>query len=47
VWVPGEEEVEQRFLAGLLRPWHAAYAERVEEQRAHPEEQYRREMEAL
>lgn len=45
VWVPGE--VEERLLDEVLRPWHAAYAEWVEEQRAHPEEQYRREMEAL
>ena len=47
VWVPGEEEVEGRLLDGVLRPWHAAYAEQGKEQRAHPEEQYRREMEAL
>jgi hypothetical protein len=47
VWVPGEEAVEGRLLDGVLRPWHAAYAEQVKEQRAHPEEQYRREMEAL
>ena len=47
VWVPGGEQVEGRFLAGVLHPWHAAYAELVKEQRAHPEEQYRREMEAL
>ena len=47
VWVPGEREVEGCLLNGVLRPWHAAYAEQVKEQRAHPEEQYRREMEAL
>ena len=47
MWVPGEEEVEGRLLDGVLRPWHAAYAEQGKEQRAHPEEQYRREMEAL
>lgn len=47
VWVPGEEEVEERLLDEVLHPWHAAYAELAKEQRAHPEEQYRREMEAL
>jgi hypothetical protein len=37
VWVAGEEEVEERFLDKILHPWHAAYAEWVKEERAHPE----------
>src|SRR4028119_1773809 len=36
VWVPGEEEVEGRLLDGVLRPWHAAYAEQGKAQRAQP-----------
>jgi hypothetical protein len=47
VWVPGVEEVEERLLDEVLHPWHAAYAEWVKEERAHPEEQARMEMEAL
>jgi hypothetical protein len=47
VWVPGEEEVEGRLLDEVLHPWHAAYAEWAEEERVHPEEQLRMEMEAL
>ena len=47
VWVPRDEEVEKRLLDEVLRPWHAAYAEWVKEERAHPEEQAWMEMEAL
>ena len=47
VWVEGEEEVEERLLEETLHPWHAAYAEWVEEERAHPELQEQRELEAL
>jgi hypothetical protein len=47
VWVPGEEEVEVRLLDEVLHPWHAAYAEWIKEERVHPEEQQRMEMEAL
>jgi hypothetical protein len=47
VWVLGEEEVEERLLDEVLHPWHAAYAEWVKEERTHPEEQQRIEMEAL
>jgi hypothetical protein len=37
VWMPAEEEVEERFLEEILHPWHAAYAQWVTEERAHPE----------
>ena len=47
VWVPGEEEVEGRLLEEVLHPWLAAYAEWEKEERTHPEEQQRTEMEAL
>lgn len=47
VWVPGSEEVERHILDEVLHPWHAAYAEWAEEERFHPEEQARMEMEAL
>ena len=47
VWVPGEEEVEGRLLDEVLHPWQATYAEWVIEERAHPEEQARMEMETL
>ena len=47
VWVPGDEEVEGRLLDEVLHPWYAAYAEWVTEERAHPEEQQRMEMETL
>ena len=47
VWVLGEEEVEGWLLDEVLHPWHAAYAEWVIEERTHPEEQQRMEMEAL
>ena len=47
VWVPGEEEVEKRLLDEVLHPWHAPYAEWAKEERIHPEEQQRMEMEAL
>ena len=47
VWVPGEEGVEGRLLDEVLHPWHVAYAEWVKEERVHPEEQLRMEMEAL
>lgn len=47
VWVPGAEEVERRFLDDVLRPWHAAYAAWAKEERTHPEDQQRAEMEAL
>jgi hypothetical protein len=46
-WVAGDEEVEGRRLDGVLRPWRAAYAEWEKEERIHPEEQARMEMEAL
>lgn len=47
VWVPGGEEVEENLLEEVLHPWHAAHAEWEEEERTHPETQYRVEMEAL
>ena len=47
VWVPEDEEVEGRLLDEVLHPWHAAYAEWVIEERVHPEEQQRVEIEAL
>jgi hypothetical protein len=47
VWVVGEEEVDRRLLDGALRPWDASYAEWAKEERTHPEEQARLEMEAL
>ena len=48
VWVPQEEEEEERRLLGeIFHPWHAAYAEWVKEERAHPEEQEWMELEAL
>ena len=47
VWVPSEEVVNERHLYEVLYPWHAAYAEWVIEERAHPEEQQRMEMETL
>jgi hypothetical protein len=47
MWVPDEEEVEGRLLDEVLHPWHAAYAEWVNEERVHPEEQQRMELEAL
>jgi hypothetical protein len=47
VWVEGEEEVETRLLEEVLHPWHAAYAEWVKEERAHPELQEQKELEAL
>lgn len=47
VWVPGGEEVERCLLEEILRPWHAAYSEWAKEERAHPEEQVRMEMESL
>ena len=47
VWVPGDEEVERRLLDEILRPWHAVYAEWANEERVHPEEQQRVEMDAL
>jgi len=47
VWVPAEEEVEGRLLDEVLHPWQAAYAEWVKQERIHPEEQARMEMEAL
>jgi hypothetical protein len=47
VWVVGEGEVERRLLDEILHPWHAAYAEWVKEERAHPELQEQKELEAL
>ena len=47
VWVAGEEEVEERLLDKILHPWHAAYAEWVKEERAHPELQEWMEFEEL
>jgi hypothetical protein len=47
VWVPSEEVVNERHLDEVLHPWHAAYAEWVKEERTHPEEQQRMEMETL
>jgi hypothetical protein len=47
VWVPTEEEVEERLLEEVLHPWHAAYVEWVEEERAHPELQEWMELEEL
>jgi hypothetical protein len=47
VWVEGEEEVEERLLEEILHPWHAAYAEWVKEERAHPELQEWMELEEL
>jgi len=47
VWVPAEQEVEGRLLDEVLHPWQAAYAEWVKQERIHPEEQARMEMEAL
>ena len=47
VWVPGEEEVEERLLGEVLQPWHAPYAEWVKEEQLHPEEQQWVEMESL
>jgi hypothetical protein len=47
VWVPEDEEVGGRLLDEVLHPWYAAYAEWVTEERAHPEEQARMEMETL
>jgi hypothetical protein len=47
VWVEGEEEVEERLLDEILHPWHATYAEWVKEERAHPELQEQKELEAL
>lgn len=47
VWVPQEEEVERRLLEEVLHPWHASYVEWIKEERTHPEEQARIEMEAL
>jgi hypothetical protein len=47
VWVEGEEEVEERLLEEILHPWQAAYAQWLEEERAHPELQEQMELEAL
>jgi hypothetical protein len=47
VWVSGEVEVERRLIDEVLRPWRAPYAEWEKEERAHPEEQQRMEMESL
>lgn len=47
VWVPQEEEVERCLLKEVLCPWRASYVEWVKEERAHPEEQARIEMEVL
>ena len=47
VWVPGDEEVERRLLDEALHPWRAPYAEWEKQERAHPEEQQRREMQSL
>ena len=47
VWVAGDEEVERRLLDEVLHPWRAPYAEWEKEERAHPEEQQRIEMESL
>jgi hypothetical protein len=47
VWVEGEEEMERRLLEEILHPWHAAYAEWVKEERAHPELHVQKELEAL
>jgi hypothetical protein len=47
VWVVGEGEVERRLLDEILHPWHAAYAEWVKEERANPELQEQKELEAL
>jgi hypothetical protein len=47
VWVEGEEKVEKWLLDEILHPWHAAYAEWVKEERAHPELQEQKELEAL
>jgi hypothetical protein len=47
VWVEGEGEVERSLLEEILHPWHAAYAEWVKEERAHPELQEQKELEAL
>lgn len=47
MWVAGEEEVEERLLDKILHPWHAAYAEWVKEERAHPELQEWMEFEEL
>jgi len=47
VWVPGDEEVDKRLLDEVLHPWHAAYAAWVKEERIHPEEQQRMELESL
>jgi hypothetical protein len=47
MWVPQEEVVERHLLEEVLCPWHASYAEWIKEERAHPEEQVRIEMEAL
>ena len=46
-WVPGDEEVEQRLLEEVLRPWHAAYVEWQKEDHRHTEEQAQMEMESL
>ena len=47
VWVPTEEEVERRLVEETLHPWHVEYEEWAREQRAHPEEQTRIELETL
>jgi hypothetical protein len=47
VWVEGEIEVERKVLDEFLHPWHTAYAEWVKEERAHPELQEQKELEAL
>ena len=47
VWVPREEEVEEHLLDETFRPWQAEYGEWASKQRAHTEEVYRIELEAL
>lgn len=47
VWVPREEEVEEHLLDETFHPWYAEYGEWASKQRAHTEEEYRRELEAL
>jgi hypothetical protein len=47
VWMPAEEEVEERLLEEVIHPWHASYAEWAKEERAHPELQEWMELEEL
>jgi hypothetical protein len=47
VWVSGDEVVERHLLDEVLRPWRAPYSEWEKEERTHPEEQQRIEMDSL